>query len=102
MPHVNFLDGSDTHPILKLSDFLNDTDFPSSRPAKELHHFLLHLVLNHTVVPEERKDAAGNARKTLSASSPDEEAFVYTGALDRGGQVVLCAPWFHGGLAAWP
>ena len=80
MPHVNFLDGSDTHPILKLSDFLNDADFPSSRPAKELHHFLLHLVLNHTVVPEERKDAAGNTRKTLSASSPDEEAFVYTGA----------------------
>ena len=79
VPHVNFLDGSDTHPIITIADSLDDDSFPTSRPSKELHHFFLHLVLNHTVVPEERKDAKGRVRKTLSASSPDEEAFVYTG-----------------------
>ena len=79
VPHVNFLDGSDTHPILNVHSHINTPEFPQGPHHKELHHFLLHLVLNHTVVPEERTDAHGNKRKTLSASSPDEEAFVYTG-----------------------
>ena len=39
---------------------------------------MLHLVLNHTVIPETVRDDEGNVTgMQLSASSPDEEAFVY-------------------------
>ena len=45
-----------------------------------MHDFLLHLVLNHSVVVEKVRNEEGEVVNTrLSASSPDEEAFVLAG-----------------------
>lgn len=74
VPHVTFNDGSETHPGRSIFRDLN-----SSSPVQQhLHRFMLHLVLNHTVIPETLRDDDGNVTgMQLSASSPDEEAFVY-------------------------
>lgn len=86
VPHVNFDDGSDSHPGHTLAGDLAEggVDYglepPEGSQAHAIHHFLLHLVLNHTVVPEVLRDEDGNETgRQLSASSPDEEAFVYAG-----------------------
>jgi len=57
---------------------------PDARAALgvELRHFFLNLALDHSVELESRKDDDGNVTSVgLSASSPDEEAFVAMAAL---------------------
>lgn len=45
--------------------------------GERIKRFMLHLVLNHTVIPETMRDDDGEViGMQLSASSPDEEAFV--------------------------
>ncbi len=75
IPHVNFTDGSDTDPDRSLAvDARNPVD---GGQGTAIHHFMLHLVLNHTVLPEHVRDTSGNViGSRLSASSPDEEAFL--------------------------
>lgn len=75
-PHVNFKDGSDTHAGRTLAADVAE----GGAQAEAIHHFMLNMVLNQTVVPEAVTDADGKeVGMRLSASSPDEEAFVYTG-----------------------
>jgi len=60
--HVNFVDGSDTHPGHTLATALQPVRdgriTPGSR-AEGAHIFMLHMVLNHTVVPETIRNDAG-------------------------------------------
>ena len=76
LPHVNFEDGSDTHPGRTIGrDSRNPCD---NGQGAAINDMLLHLTLNHTVLPEIVRNASGvvtGAR--LSAASPDEEAFCY-------------------------
>ena len=52
----------------------------SSPQSRHLHDFMLHLTLNHSVVIEKLRNEAGVVTgERLSASSPDEEAFVQAG-----------------------
>lgn len=54
-----------------------------------MHDFLLHLVLNHSVVVEKVRNDQGEVVNTrLSASSPDEEAFVLAG------RFFGCVSWY--------
>ena len=75
LPHVNFEDGSDTHPD---RTFEADAAAPADGAAgTAIHDFLLHMALNHTVLPEVVRDNNGGIiGARLSASSPDEEAFL--------------------------
>jgi magnesium-transporting ATPase (P-type) len=76
IPHVNFEDGSETHPGRTLGSDARDPCDGAQGGA--LHRFLLHLTLNHSVLRETVRDSAGHAVGTrLSASSPDEEAFLF-------------------------
>ena len=70
------------------SDSMHLSELPDMSPmaGDEIHEMLLHLALNHSVVPEKSKmpdgfesaTSSGSLRPLrLSASSPDEEAFVY-------------------------
>jgi len=74
-PHVNFRDGSESHPGRTLAaDQANPRD---GGQGTAIHQFLLHLALNHTVLPEIVRDNQGAiVGSRLSASSPDEEAFL--------------------------
>ena len=84
--HVNFRDGSDSHPGRTL---LSDSQPAKGSPEIEttagnwglheaIHEFMLHLALNHTVLVEETVDSnTGQVQRSMSASSPDEEAFVF-------------------------
>lgn len=75
-PHVNFEDGSESHPGRTLAaDIVNSRD---EGQGQAIHEMLLNFALNHSVVREAIRDANGNLTGTrLSASSPDEEAFLY-------------------------
>ena len=76
IPHVNFIDGCEAEPGRTLKGDLDAG--ADARHAELCHLFFLQLALNHTVVPERVRDDDGNVIATnLSASSPDEEAFVY-------------------------
>ena len=74
-PHVNFEDGSESHPGRTLAV---DSSCPKDGAhGSAIHDFMLHLVLNHTVLVETIRDVEGKVVDTrLSSSSPDEEAFV--------------------------
>ncbi len=76
LPHVNFEDGSEDGSGRTVG---RDSKDPSDgAQGSAIHNLLLHLALNHTVLPEVVRDKAGNAiGSKLSASSPDEEAFCY-------------------------
>jgi magnesium-transporting ATPase (P-type) len=76
LPHVNFEDGSETHEGHTIgSDSRNPAD---GDQGSAIHDLLLHLSLNHTVLPEVMRDRGGRVTGTkLSAASPDEEAFCY-------------------------
>lgn len=75
-PHVNFDDGSDTHPGHTMMGDLAS----GGEQGNMVHDFMLHLVLDHTVVPEKLRDEDGVVTGVqLSASSPDEEAFCFFG-----------------------
>jgi phospholipid-transporting ATPase len=75
VPHVNFMDGSDSNPGSTLAGDQQGRSGPYQ--ATELHYFMLQLVLNHTIVLETIRDENDVVVGTqLSASSPDEEAFV--------------------------
>lgn len=76
LPHVNFEDGSDSHPGRTIgSDSRNPSD---GGQGTAIHDLLLNLCLNHTVLPEVVRDTSDAIIGTrLSASSPDEEAFCY-------------------------
>lgn len=80
LPHVMFEDGSESHggESQKERTFAGDREAGGDQ-ATDIEHMLLHMVLNHSVVPEVLRDHAGNptGKTALSASSPDEEAFVY-------------------------
>ena len=84
--HVNFRDGSDSHPgRTLLADSKPSRGSPEVESAagqwglhEAIHEFMLHLSLNHTVLVEETVDSAtGQVQHSMSASSPDEEAFVF-------------------------
>lgn len=76
VPHVTFKDGSESHPG---RTFFGDLE-QQNEHAESMRQFMLHLTLNHTVIPETVRDEDGNViGQQLSASSPDEEAFVYAG-----------------------
>lgn len=78
VPHVTFKDGSDSHPGRTIAADQVDSAHPDH--AWEIHQMMLQLVLNHTIVLETVRDANNVVTGTqLSASSPDEEAFVYAG-----------------------
>ena len=76
LPHVNFEDGSDNGSGRTVgSDSRNPRD---GGQGTAIHNMLLHLALNHTVLPEVVRDRHGAiVGSRLSASSPDEEAFCY-------------------------
>ena len=85
--HVNFCDGSDSHAGRCLAEDAKQLPsepwsgwgfVPPDAPAgAALHAFMLHLALNHTVLLEKVRGEDGAATgQRLSASSPDEEAFV--------------------------
>lgn len=77
VPHVNFDDGSDSHPGRSVAEDRVDS---TSAQGRALHDFLISMALNHSVVPESVRDESGNViGRQLSASSPDEEAFVNAG-----------------------
>ena len=74
--HVNFDDGTEDGSGRTLMGDLGGAS--GAAQAEAIHRVLLHLLLNHTVVPEVMKDDEGNeVGRRLSASSPDEEAFVF-------------------------
>ena len=84
--HVNFRDGSDSHPgRTLLADSKPGDDSPEIESTagnwglhEAIHEFMLHLALNHTVLVEETVDSnTGHVQRSMSASSPDEEAFVF-------------------------
>jgi len=79
LPHVMFEDGSESHGGEDQKGRTMEGDREGGgEQAAAIEDMLLHLVLNHTVVPEVVRDRAGNViARALSASSPDEEAFVY-------------------------
>lgn len=100
LPHVNFEDGSETHPGRTLG---SDARFPNdTAQGTNLHSFFLHLSLNHTVLRETVRDNNGDIIGTrLSASSPDEEAFLCAAGewyLRECGAAVLEV--YHGGNAS--
>ena len=67
-------DGNVRHQALRELDGFED---PGDAPGDAIHHFMLHLALNHTVLLETIRDEAGTTLGSrLSASSPDEEAFL--------------------------
>ena len=73
--HVNFDDGTDVGSGRTLLGDLGGAS--GGAQAEAIHRSLLHMLLNHTVVPEVMKDDMGKeVGRRLSASSPDEEAFV--------------------------
>jgi magnesium-transporting ATPase (P-type) len=76
LPHVNFTDGSETHPGRSMA---NDARNPSDGDqGTAIFQLLLHLALNHTVLTEVVRGSGGEMLgERLSASSPDEEAFLY-------------------------
>jgi magnesium-transporting ATPase (P-type) len=81
MPHVNFIPGSETHPGRELRGPASDLDGSGAREdagqSEACQLMMLNLALNHTVVLETVHDKrTGQPRQQLSASSPDEEAFV--------------------------
>ena len=80
-PHVNFTDGSESHSGATLAAALarGDAGGGGDAHAAAAHAFMMHLALNHTVVVEATPPAAA-AHPRLSASSPDEEAFVCAAA----------------------
>ena len=71
-PHVNFVDGCASHAGRSLAGDLAGAAGAAQRAA--LHEFFLSLAANNTVVLEPHGGPGGGP--TLSASSPDEEAFV--------------------------
>lgn len=82
MPHVNYIDGSEDEegrclrgPDGDLEGSGADRD---ADQAEAVHLFMLHLALNHTVILETVHDRRTGKPSgvQLSASSPDEEAFV--------------------------
>jgi hypothetical protein len=82
IPHVNFIDGCEDYPKRMLlgptGDLLGEGAARDPAHANAIRLFLLQLAINHTVVIEKVLDR--NTREVvgsqLSASSPDEEAFV--------------------------
>ena len=67
IPHVNYVDGSDSHPGRSLAGDLADVS--RSSPGFVVHHMLLHLALNHSVLIETVRDHLGQLTGTrLSAS----------------------------------
>jgi magnesium-transporting ATPase (P-type) len=85
-PHVLFLDGVEGEPgrcLLGPDGDLHGTGAAADpAQAAALHLFLLQLAANHTVIRERVHDPASGAvvGSQLSASSPDEEAFVLAAA----------------------
>ena len=76
VPHVNFEDGSESHPGRTLRGDL--ADMVSGAQGRSDFNFLLHLTLNHNVLRETVRDSRGAVvGSRLSASSPDEEAFLF-------------------------
>lgn len=77
VPHVNFDDGSESHQGRSVEGDLSRRGTPEH---EAMHFFLLHLVLNHSVVVEKVRNENNEViASRLSASSPDEEAFVNAG-----------------------
>lgn len=83
IPHVNYLDGSEDPPDHYLRGPCNDINGTGARNAPghalACHFFFLNLALNHTVVLERIHDTISGKYTgvtQLSASSPDEEAFL--------------------------
>ena len=125
VPHVNFLDGAEDRPDRTLFlDQLLTASTDNEKQKSSLHYFLLNVALNHTVMVEVLERDEGQPgrpalRTQLSASSPDEEAFVYAAAffgyafIDRSDPVVTirvrrdCLPtdgWYDNvteGVTSW-
>lgn len=84
-PHVNFIAGSETHPGRDLrgpaGDLFGSGAASDASQGDACRLMFLNLCLNHTVVLEKVPDKhrPGEFRQQLSASSPDEEAFVLAG-----------------------
>jgi magnesium-transporting ATPase (P-type) len=79
--HVDFIPGSETHPGRELRGPKSDLNGSGAKEkpaqAEALRLFMLNCCLNHTVVLEAVQDKhTGKIKHQLSASSPDEEAFV--------------------------
>lgn len=67
IPHVNFSDGSESHPGRSLLGDLRNLQ--RSSPGYVVHHMLLHLVLNHSVLVETVRNNTGQLMGSrLSAS----------------------------------
>jgi magnesium-transporting ATPase (P-type) len=86
IPHVNYIEGSESHPGRVLrgpgSDMNGTGAARDPAQAQAIRLFFLNLCLNHTVVLETVTDRhTGKERQQLSASSPDEEAFVLASQL---------------------
>ena len=76
IPHVNFEDGSESHPGRLLRD--DGADPLDHGQGAAIFQFLLHLSLNHNVLRETVRNNGGEVvGSRLSASSPDEEAFLF-------------------------
>jgi hypothetical protein len=59
IPHVNFTDGSDSHPGRSMAgDMRSMCDGPGT-PGDLAHNMLVHLVVNHSVLTETVRDNAG-------------------------------------------
>ena len=81
IPHVNFIDGCDDDADRSLAADMAclrsgvpapDSANEDNSQASLIHHFMLQLSCNHTVVPETLKNDDGSTETVLSASSPDE------------------------------
>ena len=72
VPHVNFADGSDSHPGRSLrGDLDRARDEGVGEPGSTtyfVHTFMLHLALNHTVVPEKIRNDAGEVSDAATFS----------------------------------
>ena len=76
VPHVNFTDGSETHPGHTLE--ADGADPRDGAQGAAVFSFLVHLAVNHNVLRETVRNHAGDViGSRLSASSPDEEAFLF-------------------------
>ncbi len=76
IPHVNFEDGSESHPGRTMAS--DSVDVSTGTHGESVFRFLLHLTLNHNVLRETVRDNNGAIiGSRLSASSPDEEAFLF-------------------------
>jgi phospholipid-transporting ATPase len=74
LPHVSFHDSS-SYPLLGPNGVLQGPCNSTQKKAVQL--FLLNMAVNHSVLIEKTFDQEGNVTAvSLSASSPDEEAFV--------------------------